>query len=74
MLVFRRPAPARALAAATVAGSILVTASAVRVGHAGGQLVYKHNAGAAYSTPGQGAGATFTTAVEPGRQRDHDGR
>lgn len=52
VLVFPRPAAARALATASVVGTLVVTASAVRVGHAGGQLVYTHNAGAAYSAPG----------------------
>ena len=72
--VFGRPAVARALAAATVVGTIVVTASAVRVGHAGGQLVYKHNAGAAYSVPGQGSTATVKDAARPERQGDHDDR
>ena len=40
----------RSFTAATVAGSLLVAAAAVRVGHAGGELVYAHNAGAAYAT------------------------
>ncbi len=74
VLVFPRPATARALATATVAGSLVVTACALRVGHAGGQLVYKHNAGAAYSAPGQGSAATFTGAAEPARRRDRDDR
>ena len=72
VLGFRKPVAARALAAATVAGTIVVTASAVRVGHAGGQLVYKHNAGAAYSAPGQGA--TVTDAAPAERQGDRDDR
>lgn len=49
VLVFRRPAAARALTVVTVAGTLIVAASAIRVGHAGGRLVYEHNAGAAYS-------------------------
>lgn len=74
VLVFRRPTAVRALATATVLGTVVVTASAVRVGHAGGQLVYTHNAGAAYSTPGQGAGATYTITADPRRQPDRDER
>ncbi|HWR17508.1 MAG TPA: hypothetical protein VN577_21955 [Terriglobales bacterium] len=40
---------ARALAIATVAGTFAVAGLAVRVGHAGGKLVYVHNAAAAYA-------------------------
>jgi hypothetical protein len=39
----------RALTAATVLGTFLVAGAAFRVGHAGGQLVYVHNAATAYS-------------------------
>jgi uncharacterized membrane protein len=74
VLVLRRPAAARALTAATVAGTIVVTVSAIRVGHAGGQLVYTHNAGAAYSAQGQGSAATVTDAASPERHGDDDDR
>ena len=73
VLVLRRPAAARALATATVLGTVVVTASAVRVGHAGGQLVYKHNTGAAYSTATR-AGASVATGAESERRRQHDER
>jgi uncharacterized membrane protein len=49
-LVFRRPGAVRALTGAAVLGTSLVAAAALRVGHAGGQLVYVHNAGAAYTS------------------------
>lgn len=49
VLVFRRQTAARSLTVATVAGTLLVAALALRVGHAGGQLVYRHNAGSAYT-------------------------
>ena len=49
VVVFRDRRMTRVLTAATVAGTVLVAGAAVRVGHAGGQLVYQHNAGAAYS-------------------------
>lgn len=49
VLVFRQQAVTRGLALATIAGTLIVAASALRVGHAGGQLVYVHNAGAAYA-------------------------
>ena len=64
---------ARALSVATVVGTLAVAASAVRVGHAGGRLVYEHNAGAAYSAPGHGSASTVTDA-EPLRNRDRDDR
>lgn len=49
MLAARKPGATRLVAAITMAGTIVVTAAAIRVGHAGGQLVYVHNAGAAYA-------------------------
>ena len=48
-LVFRPRIATRGLVVAAVAGTLIVAAAAIRVGHAGGQLVYAHNAGAAYS-------------------------
>lgn len=51
VLVVRQRPVTRALIAATVAGSVIVAAAAVRVGRAGGELVYVHNAGAAYARP-----------------------
>jgi uncharacterized membrane protein len=72
VLVLRRPAAARGLATATVLGTVLVTASAIRVGHAGGQLVYKHNAGAVYSTATR-AGASVVTGADLER-RPHEER
>ena len=53
VLTFRKPALVHAMAAITVLGSLIVAAAAIRVGHAGGQLVYAHNAGAAYAATGQ---------------------
>jgi uncharacterized membrane protein len=50
VLVFRKPRLIQGLSVAAVAGTIVVAAAAVRVGHAGGQLVYTHNAAAAYSS------------------------
>lgn len=48
-VVFRRPSAVRILTGTAVLGSLLVAAAALRVGHAGGQLLYLHNAGAAYA-------------------------
>ena len=50
VLVLRQRAIAHALILATVAGTVVVAAAAVRVGHAGGELVYAHHAGAAYAS------------------------
>lgn len=52
-LAFRRPVAVRILTALTVAGTFAVAGTAVRVGHAGGQLVYVHNAAVAYSSGSQ---------------------
>jgi uncharacterized membrane protein len=76
VLVFRKPAIARALTLTTVAGTLVVAAAAIRVGHAGGQLVYVHNAGLAYSsaagsraaedrTPAESEGRSHALDVEP---------
>lgn len=45
-----RPGVRRGLTLTTVAGTVLVAGAAIRVGHAGGELVYVHNAGAAYTS------------------------
>lgn len=47
----RRERAARAAIGVTVLGTLLVAALGVRVGHAGGSLVYVHGAGAAYVSP-----------------------
>lgn len=44
------------LALVTIAGSLVVAVLAVQVGKSGGELVYRHNAGSAYSAPGTSAG------------------
>jgi uncharacterized membrane protein len=48
VLVARRREAVQALTAATILGSLLAAGAALRVGHAGGQLVYVHNAAAVY--------------------------
>jgi len=50
-LVGGRPRATRALMAVAVVGTIVVGVLALRVGHAGGALVYVHGAAAAYSSP-----------------------
>jgi len=49
-LVAFAPLAGRSIAVVTLVGTIAVAGLALRVGHAGGQLVYVHNAGAAYGT------------------------
>ncbi len=56
VLIVRRPTAVQALTAVTVLGTFLVAGAALRVGHAGGKLVYVHNAAAAYIA-GHNAGA-----------------
>lgn len=51
VLVVRRPAAVRVLASGVVAATIVVAALGLRVGHAGGQLVYVHGAASAYAQP-----------------------
>lgn len=53
VLTSRKRALSRGLTLATVLGTVIVAATAVRVGHAGGGLVYGHNAGAAYASADQ---------------------
>lgn len=74
VLVFRNRTVVRTLSIATVAGTLVVAASAIRVGHAGGRLVYEHNAGAAYSAPAQASGAASSGAANSARSREHDDR
>ena len=51
VLVVRRPTAARALASAVVVSTLVVAALGLRVGHAGGQLVYVYGAASAYAQP-----------------------
>jgi uncharacterized membrane protein len=64
VLLFRRRAAVRALSAAAVIGTFVVAAAALRVGHAGGQLVYVHNAGAAYTSANNSAAKTTSDEVQ----------
>lgn len=51
VLVVRRPAAVRLVVSGVVAATIVVAALGLRVGHAGGQLVYVHGAASAYAQP-----------------------
>lgn len=55
VLVVRRPTAARALVSGVVASTLVVAALGLRVGHAGGQLVYVHGAASAYAQPAKPA-------------------
>ena len=58
MLALFLPAKAaRAGAVVAAVGMLVVAGLGVRVGHAGGQLVYQHNAGAAYAVGAPSAAA-----------------
>jgi uncharacterized membrane protein len=74
VLAFRKPALVHSMAAATVVGSLVVVAAAIRVGHAGGQLVYAHNAGAAYTATGQQTTRGGEPGTVEGRQHLRDDR
>lgn len=60
VLVFSAPAAASALAAASLIATLIVGGLALRVGHAGGQLVYAQGAAAVYASAQPGAVATPT--------------
>jgi len=51
------PARIATAAAATVLGTVVTLVLAYRVGHAGGELVFKHGAASAYATPATTGGA-----------------
>lgn len=70
---FRRPRIARALTVASVAGTLVVAALAVRVGHAGGQLVYAHNAASAYVSGSRPADPATGVPPAPSRERSRHG-
>jgi hypothetical protein len=68
----QRPVP-KGLIVATVAGSVIVAAAGVRVGRAGGELVYVHNAGAAYGRLASVASKNGGTDQKTERARtEHD--
>jgi pimeloyl-ACP methyl ester carboxylesterase len=81
VLVFRRPPAALLLVTATAGASLVVAGLALRVGKAGGELVYVHNAASAYTSAAFGgtvetqsatvtAGEQSPTAPAPHREED----
>ena len=69
-LLLRRPRLAQLAALTATAGTVVVLFLGIRVGAAGGELVYRHNAGAAHAAQRSG-GAPATPAV-PRAPREHD--
>lgn len=74
VLVLRSGPARRGLSVAAVAGMLGVAGLGVRVGHAGGELVYVHGAGQAYAPPGgaAGPGDAPPPAEAPGPNGDGD--
>lgn len=67
----RKEPVARALASTAVLGSFAVLYLGVQTGERGGSLVYEHNAGAAYITPGgDDGGGSAGTDPSPGAHED----
>lgn len=72
VLVARRSSLVKPLTLAAIAGTIVVTALAIRVGRAGGELVYVHNAGAAYAPAAAADAAAAQDAPRARVARDDD--
>jgi uncharacterized membrane protein len=70
VLVLKRPGASHATAAAVVVATVAVAGLGLRVGHAGGQLVYVHGAASAYAAP---AAATSLTRPELAKTGDRRG-
>ena len=69
----RARGPALGFGAAAVVGTVVVLGLGYRVGQAGGELVYRHGAAAAYATPaagGAGAGGAAASAPRGGDDDD----
>lgn len=73
LVLRRRPEAVRALTAATVLGTFVVAGTALRVGHAGGQLVYARNAGAAYASGNNKTAAAGEAAIETPSEKNKPG-
>jgi uncharacterized membrane protein len=73
VLVGRRAPVSNTLAGAFVLATLGVAGMGLRVGHAGGQLVYVHGAASAYTAVAGGTSASGNTA-QPTRRVDDDDR
>ena len=58
---------------ATVAGSLVLIGLVARVGHTGGELVYRYGAANAYTNPGAATGDSAHTAALAGDRREPQG-
>jgi uncharacterized membrane protein len=67
VLVFRKPRASRTVATLAVVGTIVVAGMALRVGHAGGQLVYAHGAASAYTGDVKRSAAEGNITAVPAR-------
>ncbi|HWJ13567.1 MAG TPA: DUF2231 domain-containing protein [Gemmatimonadaceae bacterium] len=63
--------PGKAARIVTAAGALALVGLAARVGHSGGQLVYRHGAASAYTSPLSGGNAQGKRAAV--LRRAHDG-
>ena len=63
--------PGRSARVATAVGSVALVVIAARVGHSGGQLVYKYGAASVY-TSSSAAGSVAPGAAEPGGRADRE--
>jgi uncharacterized membrane protein len=70
VLVFRQTRVSRGLATAAVIATVAVAGLALRVGHAGGQLVYAHGAASAYSGAAKTSSAKPRTAAPASREHN----
>lgn len=71
-LVLRGARPARAAALVATLGMAAVTALALQTGKAGGELVYKHGAAAAYTAKSAQPTQPASAGENGGEQNDHD--
>jgi uncharacterized membrane protein len=74
VLFGRRSAVSHGLTAAAVAATVVVAALGIRVGHAGGQLVYSHNAASAYALAATNPAEGSPTLNREGDRDDDDAR
>jgi uncharacterized membrane protein len=69
-LVLRRPAQARAVALLATIGMLGVTSLALQTGKAGGELVYREGAAAAYSSAGTPKGEAAPATADQESEED----
>jgi uncharacterized membrane protein len=72
VLVFRRREVSGLLMAGVVVATLAVAGPGLRVGHAGGQLVYQHGAAAAYADAGSAIDGKAPSEARAGQDGDDD--